>query len=88
MVWLPLIHFAFLLQNHLLGLKGNLAAGQGSSLSFVKLMTSLIKILSGTYENLLIQQFLSCYCCSVRSLFNYLNLFMFIRATVVPYIFF
>ncbi|XP_057537364.1 wings apart-like protein 1 isoform X2 [Amaranthus tricolor] len=33
-------------QNHLLGLKGNLAAGQGSSLSFVKLMTSLIKILS------------------------------------------
>ncbi|CAO2842661.1 unnamed protein product [Amaranthus hypochondriacus] len=46
-------------QSHLLGLKGNLAAGQCSSLSFVKLMTSLIKILSGTFENLLNQQFLS-----------------------------
>uniref|UniRef100_A0A803LLD8 Wings apart-like protein C-terminal domain-containing protein n=1 Tax=Chenopodium quinoa TaxID=63459 RepID=A0A803LLD8_CHEQI len=33
-------------QSHLLGLKGNLAAGQGSSLSFVKLMISFIKILS------------------------------------------
>ncbi|CAO2823823.1 unnamed protein product [Amaranthus hypochondriacus] len=33
-------------QNHLLGLKGNLAAGQASSLSFVKLMFSFIKILS------------------------------------------
>ncbi|KAL2932003.1 Wings apart-like protein-like protein [Bienertia sinuspersici] len=33
-------------QSHFLGLKGNLAAGQGSSLSFVKLMISFIKILS------------------------------------------